>query len=243
MVTELAAPLTVRRAVAVSTAVTEGRVDIEGLVAERVDGPDEAVDLARSGRVPVLVSPGLPGIDAAVVVDARLAKRNIDTTLGDADLVIGIGPGFTPLTDCDAVVETARGHHLGRVLWDRPAAPDTGRPAPVRGHAAERVLRAPAAGTVAWKVAIGDAVRAGALLGVVGGQTIRAPFDGMVRGLIWHRTEVAAGTKIGDIDPRGDRASCFEVSDKALAIGGGVLEAVGTWRHRVATGRWTRGRR
>ena len=142
VVCELAAPLTIRRTVAVSTAVTDDRIDIEGMRAVLAPNAREAAVLAARGLVAVLVSPDLPRLDAAVVIDARIAKRNIDTTIDDAPLVVGLGPGFTAGLDCDAVVETQRGHHLGRVLWSGSAAPDTGTPGRIGGRGAERVLRA-----------------------------------------------------------------------------------------------------
>ena len=226
VVTELPRPLTVRRMVALSSAVADGSVDVEGMIGRLASSPSEAVDIATSGDVGVLVSPDLPQLGQRVVVDARLAKRNIDTTVDDAQLVVALGPGFTADVDCHAVVETKRGHHLGRVLWTGSAAPDTGTPGVVEGRAAERVLRAPASGEVRWRVQIGDLVTKEAALGTIGDDMITAPFDGMIRGLIADRTLVAVGLKVGDVDPRNNPAYCSEISDKALAIGGGVLEAV-----------------
>ncbi len=167
-----------------------------------------------------------------MVVDARLAKRNIDTSIDDAPLVIGLGPGFVAGHDCHAVVETQRGPHLGRVLWSGSAEANTGTPGVVGGRGTERVLRAPIDGTVAWDVAIGDLVEGGQQLGHVGDVSIDAPFAGMVRGLISERVSLTAGLKIGDVDPRRERSACDEISDKALAIGGGVVEAVSTWLNR-----------
>lgn len=229
LVTELARPLTIRRTVAVSSAVTDGAADVEGLTARRVDSPAAAVALAGSGEVPVLVSPSIPPVGADVVVDARLAKRPLDTTIDDAPFVVGLGPGFVVGVHCHAVIETNRGHHLGRVLWVGSAEPNTGTPGIVAGRGAERVLRAPADGEVRWAVAIADRVAAGQVLGSVAGHGVVAPFAGVVRGAIADGIDVAAGSKIGDVDPRCDPAACFEISDKALAIGGGVVEAVSTW--------------
>lgn len=258
VVCELPRPLTVRRTVALSSAVLDGRIDVEGMigrridiangiadgVADRADGAaagvaDEAngadvehlvTRVTDEGEVAVLVSPELPsGLEADVVVDARLAKRNLDTTLDDAALVVALGPGFTAGVDCHAVVETLRGHHLGRVLWRGSAAADTGVPGSVGGRGAERVLRAPVSGRARWRVAIGDRVMADQALGSIGDHPVVAPFDGVVRGLIAESVEVPAGLKIGDVDPRADPAACHEISDKALAVGGGVVEAVLTW--------------
>jgi xanthine dehydrogenase accessory factor len=229
VVTELAAPLAIRRSVAVATAVTDGSVSVEGMAARRVTTNEEAVALAGGDTIPVLVSPRLPQLGQAVVIDARLAKRPLDTGLADAPFVVGLGPGFVVGEHCHAVVETNRGHHLGRVLWTGSAEPDTGRPGVVDGHGPERVLRSPADGPVAWEVAIGARVVTGQRLGAVDDAPVNAPFDGVVRGAIAPGTDVVSGMKIGDVDPRGDVAACFEISDKALAIGGGVVEAVMTW--------------
>lgn len=230
VVLELPRPLTVRRTVALSTAVTEGEAVVQGMKGVRAGSPDEAVATARTGAVAVLVEPELPPVGADVVVDARMAKRNLGTAIDDADLVIGLGPGFTAGDDCHAVVETMRGHDLGRVIWAGSAAADTGTPGPVGGRSAERVLRAPAAGTVAWEAAIGDRVAEGRRLATVAGAPVTAPFDGVLRGAIASGAEVRAGLKIGDVDPRPDPAACHRISDKALAVGGGVLEAVLAWR-------------
>jgi xanthine dehydrogenase accessory factor len=232
VVCELPEPLTVRRTVAVSSAVHDGEVDIEGMRAVLAGDDGEALALARSGVVAVLVSPELPALNADVVVDARLAKRNIDTSIDDAPLVIGLGPGFVAGRDCHAVIETQRGPQLGRVLWSGPAAADTGTPGIVGGRGAERVLRAPADGTVEWNVAIGDLVEDGQQLGHVGDRSIDAPFTGVIRGLISERVTLTAGLKIGDVDPRCEPSACTQMSDKALAIGGGVVEAVLTWLNR-----------
>ena len=228
VVTELAAPLTVRRTVALSTAVAERKVSVEGMVGRLARTADEAVHMAFAGDVGVVVSEVLPDIGADVVVDARLAKRNIDTSIDDGRLVVALGPGFAAGVDCHAVVETMRGPRLGRCLWEGSAAPNTGTPGLVGGKAAERVQRAPVDGVVEWDVEIGDVVDKGAVLGSVAGQAVTAPFAGVVRGLIRPGTEVPAGCKIGDIDPRTD-TDVNEISDKALSVGGGVLEAVMTW--------------
>ncbi|MBT8217167.1 MAG: EF2563 family selenium-dependent molybdenum hydroxylase system protein [Acidimicrobiia bacterium] len=227
VVLELAEPLTIRRTVAVSSAVADASITVEGMIARRVDSVADARALARTGEVAVLVSPALPpGADPAAVVDARLAKRNLDTTLEDAAFVVGLGPGFTAGTNCHAVVETARGHRLGRVLHHGSAAPNTGRPGSLGGATAERVVRAPGDGVVQWDVAIGDLVEPGRQLGHIAGEPIVSGIGGVVRGLIAEGMTVPAGLKIADIDPRGDPSACFEISDKALAVGGGVLEAV-----------------
>jgi xanthine dehydrogenase accessory factor len=228
VVCELPRPLAIRRTVSVSSAVGLGAIDVEGMPARLAMSLDHAGDLARKGVIAVFVSPELPPVAPDVVIDARLAKRNIDTTLDDAPLVVGLGPGFTAGVDVHAVVETMRGPRLGRVLWAGTAAPDTGVPGTVGGRSAERVVRAPADGEASWTVEIGDRVVGAQLLGRVGDHDVTAPFAGVVRGLIAPGTEVWRGLKIADVDPRVD-VDCREISDKALAVGGGVIEAVLTW--------------
>lgn len=227
IVLELARPLVVRRRVALATAVLEGEITIEGLRGVAVDDYATAVRRAADGDVPVLVAPQIPPeANPVVVVDARMAKRNIDTTINQAPLVVALGPGFTAGVDCHAVIETMRGHTLGRVIWSGSAIPNTGTPGVVAGKAAERVLRAPVDGVAVWDRAIGDRVHEGERLGAVDGVPLVAPFDGVLRGLIAGGTPVKAGLKIGDVDARSAVESAFTVSDKALSIGGGVVEAV-----------------
>jgi xanthine dehydrogenase accessory factor len=240
IVLELAQPLVVRRRVALATAALEKEIKIENLTGRLVATYAEAHTLAQTGIVPVLVSPQLPAVNGrevlrpAVVVDARMAKRNIDTTKDQASLVVALGPGFWAGVDCHAVVETMRGHRLGRVIWQGSALPNTGSPGVVAGKGAERVLRAPAEGAVQWQVYIGDVVAEGDMLGEVNGQPVTAPFNGVLRGLIASGTAVPKGLKIGDLDARAEVSACFTISDKALAVGGGVVEAVLSWMNRSA---------
>lgn len=229
VMTELPQPTVVRRAVAFAQAVYDGQTCVEGIPARLAACPDEALALARDGRIAVLVDPEARAVAALrprVVVDAIMAKRNLGTRLTDAPLVIGLGPGFRAGVDVHAVIETNRGHWLGRVLLRGEAEPNTGVPAPVAGRGAERVLRAPADGLFVGLRAIGDTVAEGDVLGHVGGVAVVAPFDGCLRGLLQSGVPVHRGMKIGDVDPRATREHCFTISDKALAIGGGVLEAV-----------------
>jgi xanthine dehydrogenase accessory factor len=231
---ELERPLAIRRTVAFASAVADGKVTIEGVDAVRVDAPDDAVATARRGAVAVMISHTLPELSQAIVVDARMAKRALDTTIDQAPLVVALGPGFTAGVDCHAVVETMRGHRLGRVIWEGSAAPDTGVPGTVGGASSQRIVRAPIDGTVVWHVAIGDLVDRGQTVGSVGTADVVAPLGGVVRGLITPGFSADVGMKIGDIDPRADRTACFEISDKSRSVGGGVLEAVLTWLNRPA---------
>jgi xanthine dehydrogenase accessory factor len=229
VVFEVARPLAVRRLVAAAEAVYAGSIAVEGMVARRAVDMAEAMAAIAAGEVPVLVDPDAASLSQwrpAAMIDGRMRKAPPETRLDAAPLIIGLGPGFTPGLNCHAVVETNRGHYMGRVLWDRPAEADTGRPEPTGGQAESRVLRAPAAGTIEGAVPLGSLVEAGALVARVGGRELRAPFRGALRGLVHDGVSVRAGDKIGDLDPRADVRYCFEVSDKALAVGGGVLEAL-----------------
>lgn len=229
VMTELPQPVMVRRAVCFGEAVWEGTVTVEGITAERADNVRAARASLEAGRIPVLVDPrgrSRSELEPAVLVDAIMAKRNTGTSIGDASLVVALGPGFTAGEDCHAVVETQRGHWLGRVYRQGGALPDTGVPGEIGGETARRVLRAPADGTFTGLAAIGELVQAGDVLGTIGDLTLRATCTGMLRGLIRSGVRVTAGMKIGDVDPRAERSHCFTVSDKSLAVGGGVLEAI-----------------
>ncbi len=232
VVTELPDPLVIRRTVAFASAVWNGRSAVEGVEAVSVDSPDAAREALRAGRVPVLVDPEA-GCRAVlrprVVVDAIMAKVNTGTRRDDAPLVMALGPGFEAGVDCHAVIETSRGHTLGRVYWQGRARDDTGTPGRVEGYAAERVLRAPCDGALHVRRQIGDRVAASEVIAEVEGAPIRAPFPGVVRGLIRDGRQVSAGLKVGDVDPRGVREHCFTISDKALAVGGAALWTIMAW--------------
>lgn len=237
IVAELAHPMLVRRTVSFGEAVYSGQVMVEGVAAQYIDidSPLHTVQrlirmINQTETIPVLVDPegtfALQTLQPVVVVDARMAKRNQGTTLDDAPLVVALGPGFEAGLDCHAVVETQRGHRLGRVIWLGGAAPNTGEPGERGGQSTSRVLRAPLDGYVEPCVMIGDSVQAGQVIATIAGEAIVAGFAGILRGLIHESVFVSAGTKIGDLDPSASREDCFMISDKALAIGGGVLEAV-----------------
>jgi xanthine dehydrogenase accessory factor len=228
VVLELERPLTIRRTVAYSTAVTAGSIVVDGIEGRCVSSPEEAIAEASHRVVPVLVSPEIPEMPLSVIVDARLAKRNLGTTIDQAPLVVTLGPGFSASVDCHAVVETMRGHDLGRVIWSGTAASNTGVPGSIGGAAADRVLHAAHDGDLSWDVTYGDVVERGQVIGQVDGSAVRARLDGMVRGLLL-RGPVVKGLKIADIDPRVDAAAIHHISDKALSVGGGVLEAILIW--------------
>lgn len=229
IVLEIAEPLAVRRLVALAEAVYSDEIVVEELRGRRVDGVAEALRVIEAGGVPVMVDPKgtcMPDISPLGLIDARMRKAPNELGIRAAPLIVGLGPGFIAGVDCHAVVETQRGHHLGRVYWAGGAAPDTGVPEPVAGKGPERVLRAPRAGVLRGVRSLGDIVDAGEPVAAVDGVEIRAPFRGAVRGLLHDGLKVGEGAKVGDLDPRAEPKYCREISDKALAVGGGVLEAL-----------------
>lgn len=226
---EQPAPTFVRRAVSFGEAVYSDAITVEGVTARLVQGLDGINSAILASEIAVAVDPDgetLDALTATVVIDARMEKRNPGTTMNDAPLVIALGPGYTAGVDCHAVIETNRGHDLGRVIWQGPAAADTGEPGVMGGQTHSRVLRAPAAGHVRAHAAIGDTIQAGHAVAEVAGQPVRAAFTGVLRGIIHRQVMVTPGMKIGDLDPRADSRACFTISDKSLAVGGGALEAV-----------------
>jgi len=229
---EIGRPTAIRRTVALSEAVYEGSARVEDVEARLVPGVDEALALAGGLIVPLIVDPEgstLSRLRPLALVDAIIAKRNLGTRRGMAPIVVALGPGFRAGADVDAVVETNRGHDLGRVILDGSATPDTGLPGEIGGATAERVLRAPERGLFTALCDIGDRVKAGQTVAAIEGESraeVRAALDGVVRGLLRPGLEVPAGFKVADVDPRGKREHCFTVSDKSRAIGGAVLEAI-----------------
>jgi len=232
VVTELPQPLAVRRTVAFAEAVYAGEITIEEITGHVVKDPSDSLSvlnvMARQ-KLPVLIDPDCTSaalLHPAVIVDARMTKQ-APTPIGYSPLLyIGLGPGFIAGKNCQAVIETRRGHTLGRVYWQGSTDADTGQPDPVQGRQSERVLRAPADGELVAHAAIGEHLEAGAPIAEVASQVLTAGFPGVLRGLLHPGLQVTRGLKVGDLDPRDDPRLCILVSDKSLAVGGGVLEAI-----------------
>ena len=227
---ETAQPTAIRRQVSFCEAVYEGQSTVEGLTAVKIVMLSEAEALWAAGKIPVLVDPQcscLQSIRPLAVVDAILAKRNLGTNRAMAPLTVGLGPGFCAGSDVDAVIETCRGHALGRIIRKGFAKPDTGCPGMIGGFGKERVIHSPADGTL-WAVHdIGDIVSAGETIAWVQKIPVNASISGILRGLIRDGFSVHKGMKIADIDPRLDeQKNCFTISDKARCIAGSVLELV-----------------
>ncbi len=226
---EMETPLAVRRKVSFCEALYEDRHTVEGIQGVKAAGLDAVQHAWTFGRIPVLVDPGweyAARLASDALVDAVLAKKNLGTHRNEAPLVIGLGPGFTAGKDVHFVIETQRGHDLGRILIQGRAAENTGIPGAIGGFTRERVLRAPAEGIFQTRHDIGETVRKGEAIAEVNGKVIRAGVDGVIRGLLRPETPVTMNLKVGDIDPRGCVAYCFTLSDKARAVAGSVLEAI-----------------
>lgn len=229
VMTEVERPTAVRRTVAFSQCMYDGTAAVEGLTARRASGKAEALAALARGEIPVLCDPGAEirkELPFDGVVDAILAKRNLGTAITDAPIVLALGPGFTAGVDCHGVVETKRGHDLGRLILEGSAIPNTGVPGDIGGYTEERIIRAPADGLFEPLAAIGDRVEEGAPVARVAGSVVCARLTGVVRGMLPAGLAVKQGMKAGDIDPRCEARHCFTVSDKARAIGGGVLEGL-----------------
>ena len=229
VMTDIEKPTCIRRTGAFSDAIYRGKATVENVTAVRAGSSAEALEILGRGEIPVLVDPEgacRAALKPDALVDAILAKKNLGTAITDAPVVVGVGPGFSAGEDCHAVVETMRGHYLGRVITKGPAAPNTNIPGLIGGFSGERILRAPCDGIFTQLREIGDMVQEGEVCGTVNGEPMRCTISGVVRGILPDGTPVYKGMKSGDVDPRGDITYCNFVSDKALAVGGGVLEAV-----------------
>lgn len=236
IMTELSQPLVVRRMVSFAEAIYRGKFEVEGVAAQRIETFEDVHPILDAGVIPILVDPEgriIPwlreqtsGTKAFLLIDARMFKQKPERGLDQADLVIGLGPGFTAGQDCHAVIETNRGHLLGRVIWQGSAQPNTGLPEGVGNYKGERVLRSPIDGVLHNLVDIGEHISSGQIIAKVNDHPIKAPFGGVLRGLLHSGLSITQGMKIGDLDPRDDPSYCWLVSDKSLAVGGGVLEAI-----------------
>ncbi len=232
IVTECAQPSAIRRLAAFCPAVWQGEARVEGVLCRRIGDLKEADAVWQKGEIPLLVDESgalALQLRPAAVVDAILAKRNLGTCREMAPITLGLGPGFTAGVDVDCVVETMRGHQLGRVIRRGTAIPNTGVPGNIGGYTSQRVLHAPDSGPMVYvpQVDIGTMVKAGQIIALIGQTPVMATIDGVLRGLIREGYPVRQGLKIADIDPRPEQAACCDtVSDKARAIAGGVVEAL-----------------
>lgn len=224
VVLETSLPTAIRRSVCAAQAVFEKKHVIEGMTVRHIKTLQE---LPEENEVAILIDPkgaSISQLKPSLVVDAIMAKRNCGTLRSMAPCVVGIGPGFTAPKDVHVVVETLRGHHLGRVILKGTAAENTGVPGEVAGESVRRIVRAPQDGYLIPAVSIGERVAKGQILGTVSDEPVWARMDGVLRGLIHEKVPLVAGMKIGDIDARCEPENCFSISDKALAVAGGVLE-------------------
>lgn len=232
VMTEISAPTAIRRTVAFSEAIYEGTVAIEGVLGQ-VSEVHHIPDLLKAGRIPVVVDPDLKEVltlNPDILIDARMTKGCLSsfrpTHMQDAPYVIGVGPGFYAGKDVHAVVETQRGHTLGRVILSGEALPNTGIPGMIAGESEKRVLRATQDGIFKTQRQIGEMVTAGEILALIHQSAVKASISGVLRGLLRSGSSVHSGMKVGDIDPRAQSQHCYTISDKSLSVAGGVMEAV-----------------
>lgn len=227
---ESSRPTAIRRYVAFGESVYEGSIEIDGITARCVSSMKAVEDCFKKKEVPVIIDETgewITKLKPQVVVDAILAKKNLGTTRRMAPLVIGLGPGFTAKEDVDVVIETMRGHRLGRIITKGSAQPNTGVPGVIAGYGKERVIHAPAAGVLKAVSKISDIVSKDQVIARIGDTEVKATIDGVLRGLIRDGFNVPKGMKIADIDPRiSEQQNCFSISDKARTIAGGVLQTV-----------------
>jgi xanthine dehydrogenase accessory factor len=230
---EISHPVAVRREVSFCEAIYQGEKEVEGVQAKFISKQEGIQSVWREGKIPLLVDPDLKKtkhfLKPDVLIDAIMAKKNLGTQINDAPLVIGLGPGFTAGKDVHIIIETNRGHHLGKMIRKGSAEPDTGIPGDIGGYTVQRVLSTMKKGTFHPYKAIGERVNKGSVVAVADDFPIIAGISGVLRGLLHEGATVKKGMKVGDIDPRGKREACFTISDKARAIGGGVLEAILYW--------------
>ena len=230
---EIPHPIAVRREVSFCEAVYDGEKEVEGIRAKLISTQEEISSVWKKEKIPILVDPDgketLHFLKPDVLIDAIMAKKNLGTQINDAPLVIGLGPGFTAGKDVHVVIETNRGHNLGKVILNGTAESDTGIPGEIGGYAVERVLRTMKKGIFHPHKSIGERVNKGSVVAVVDDFPVIARISGVVRGLLREGIEAKKGMKVGDIDPRGKKEHCFTISDKSRAIGGGVLEAILYW--------------
>lgn len=223
-------PAAIRRLAAFCEAVYDGTQIVEGITCRRIDTPAQAWEVIARGEIPLLVDEQaecLTELQPTAVVDAIIAKRNCGTYADMASIVVALGPGFTAPDDCHAVIETIRGHHLGRPIYNGQALPNTGVPGLIKGFGAQRVMHSPAAGILRSVHSIGDQVEKGDVLAYVGETPVYASLTGVLRGILRDGFDVPKGMKLADIDPRGEQKNnCVTISDKARCIAGGVMEAL-----------------
>ena len=229
IILEIENPTAIRLPVSFANAVYEGCMILEGIKAELATSQKEAENLINRDKIAVLIDPEgkmIKKFKPRILIDAMLAKKNLGTYKEQAPLVIGLGPGFTAGKDVDAVVETKRGHYLGKIIYQGKAAPDTGIPGDISGESINRLIKSPTNGQIRPFYKIGDLVSIGDIIAEVEGVPVKAKISGVLRGMINSCIWVTEGVKIGDIDPRGVKDYCFTISDKARCIGGSVLEII-----------------
>ena len=229
LICETESPSCLRRSVSFANAIFENETKVEDVFAIKSDLSENIYEILKKKSIPVLIDPEMKVVSyfqPDVIIDARMLKKFVSYDLDQKYMIIGLGPGFSAGINCHAVIETNRGHFLGRAIWSGSPQKDTGSPGRIQGKDIERVLRSPSDGVIVSKAKIGEIFKKGDIIGFVDSDPITAPFDGCLRGLMHNGLQVQTGLKIGDLDSRMDPLLTSFVSEKALAIAGGVLEAI-----------------
>lgn len=228
LILECEKPSAIRRMVSFCDAAYDGTSFVEGLVCQKVNDVRECEAVWEAGEIPLLIDPkgeSLKVIRPKVVIDAIIAKKNLGTTREMAPLTIALGPGFAAGFDVDYVIETKRGHHLGRIIEDGEAIANTGVPGEIDGVSKERVIHSPAQGTFKGVSKIADIVEKDQIIAYVDETPVKASITGVLRGIIKDGYVVSKGMKIADIDPRKEeKNNCYTISDKARCLAGSVVE-------------------
>jgi len=229
VVLETEYPSTIRRTVSFGEVVYSGTTEIEGIKGVLANDIEDIYKILEDGNIPIYVDPNgsiIKELKQIAIVDAILAKKNLGTNKNMAPITIGVGPGFEAGKDVDLVIESKRGHYLGKVIYSGQVAKNTGKPGEVLGYVEERVIRSNADGIVKPLYKIGDRIEKGDTVCQIGESRVTAQISGILRGMIKEGFIAKKGLKIGDIDPRGVKDHIYTISDKALAVGGGVLEGI-----------------
>jgi xanthine dehydrogenase accessory factor len=230
IILEIKQPTSIRRTVCFSEAVYAGKMVLEDISCILAENEDEIYNAWHMDQVPIVIDPEgdyINKLKPDIVVDSIIAKKNTGMSMNHAPITIAVGPGFTAGKDVDAVIESNRGHNLGRIIFEGEAAPNTMTPGNIDGFTWERAIYSPCKGTLRTSHKIGDLVKKGETVATVDGEEVKTKIDGILRGILRDNTYVTESFKVGDVDPRVDEIeNCFTISDKARAIGGGVLEAV-----------------
>ncbi|CAN5373707.1 hypothetical protein BH10PSE10_BH10PSE10_02090 [soil metagenome] len=231
-------PPVIRRKMAFHDALFDDDVTVEGIPAQRADtGLEIRTALSQAPGV-IITELGL--LDLIVIqtidilVDARMQKYLATPDLRRlARSAVGLGPGFAGDVNCDIAIETRPGK-AGQIIQQGYADEPDGVSHRLGSHWGERFVRSEFAGRWNTAIEIGTRVFKDFVVGHLGNTPIRAPFDGVLRGIVRDGTEVPAGVKLLEIDSRGRRAVWTGTDSRGQIIANAVTKAVSVHQTRVA---------